>query len=41
MAELFKTLEFKSIERETLGKYAHLIEIEKGKYDWGVQQCLY
>lgn len=35
MAELFKTLEFKGIEKETIGKYAHPIEIEKGKYDWG------
>jgi hypothetical protein len=35
MAELFKTLEFKGIERETLGKYAHPIEVDKGKYEWG------
>lgn len=35
MKELFKTLEFKGIERNTIGKYAHPIEMEKGKYDWG------
>jgi len=35
MVELFKTLEFKGIEREILGKYAHPIETEKGEYDWG------
>ena len=35
MEDLFKTLEFKGIERGTLGKYAHPIEVEKGSYDWG------
>jgi hypothetical protein len=29
MMEIFKTLEFKGIEKETIGKYAHPIEIEK------------
>ena len=35
MKELFKTLEFKGIERNTIGKYAHPIEMEREKYDWG------
>jgi len=35
MAEIYKTLEFKGIERDTIGKYAHPIEIEKGVYEWG------
>jgi hypothetical protein len=35
MEELYKTLEFKGIERKTLGKYAHIIEIEKNVYEWG------
>jgi len=35
MAELFKTLEFTGIEKETIGKYAHPIEVKQGKYDWG------
>jgi len=35
MKEIFKTLEFIGIEKETLGKYAHPIKIENNKYDWG------
>jgi hypothetical protein len=35
MAELFKTLEFKDIERETLGKYAHFIDLGDKTYDVG------
>ena len=34
MAELFKTLEFTSIEKDTLGKYAHPIEVGKEEYVW-------
>lgn len=34
MKELFKTLEFKGIQQETLGKYAHPLG-NKGKYEWG------
>jgi len=32
--ELYKTLEFKDIKRDTFGKYAHPIEFEKGMYVW-------
>ena len=35
MAELFKTLEFKSVEREQIGKYAHPVEVDKDVYCWG------
>jgi hypothetical protein len=33
--EIFKTLEFKGVEKKTIGKHAHPIEIEKDKYEWG------
>jgi hypothetical protein len=35
MAELYKTLEFKGIKKETLGKYAQFIHLGDGTYDLG------